>query len=273
MNSDKSVCPGAIQQVLTRMGEAQAWGEITPEGGLAIFTARNKFASPVFMAAPETLRAMMAAELLTAHPGQGSLRILSPLGRARLRRAAVNDAPFRAQHQRVRELAEKDTQGRLKTVRVNDFESPLGWLIQRKDRKGKPMISMDQFAAGEKLRRDFTLANLSPRLTAAWDSPVAGARRSGPADPGHLSDTVLAAKTRLRAALAVLGPGLESVALLVCCHLTGLEETERQLGWPARSGKVVLGIALDRLAAHYGINLGGTPKTRSRVFQAESVKE
>lgn len=264
--SRKSESPVTPEQVLVRLGEDQAWGEITPEGGLAVFTARNRFASPVLLAPPEILREMLAQEWLLTHPGQDSRRVISPLGRARLRRTQAQDAPYRAQHHMLQERVEQDSQGRRETVRVNAFESPLGWLIQRKDRKGKPMISLEQFAAGEKLRRDFTLANLTPRLTAAWDSPVAGAKRGGPVEPGHLSDTVLAAKSRLRAALALLGDGLEGIALLVCCHLTGLEDAERQLGWPARSGKVVLGIALDRLAAHYGIHTGGAPKARPRVF-------
>jgi hypothetical protein len=268
-HNDKSVYSHAVKQVLARMGEARAWGEVTPDGSLAVFTPRNRSAAPVCRAAPDILREMMAEELLITHPGKTSLRLISPLGRARLRRAQAQDAPFRAQHQSLRERVETDALGRRKTVRVNSFESPLGSLIQRRDRKGKPLISLEQFAAGEKFRRDFTLANLTPRLTGAWDSPVAGAKRGGAADAGNLSETVLAAKSRLSAALAVLGPGLEGIALLVCCHLSGLEDAERQLGWPARSGKVVLGIALDRLAAHYGITPGCAAKTRRRVFEPD----
>jgi len=46
---------------------------------------------------------------------------------------------------------------------------------------------------------------------------------------------------------------LEDIALKVCCYLNGLEKAEKRLGWSARSGKVVLRIALQRLANHYGI--------------------
>jgi hypothetical protein len=53
------------------------------------------------------------------------------------------------------------------------------------------------------------------------------------------------------AALRDLGPGLGDTALRVCCYLEGLEATEKRMGWSARSGKIVLRIALQRLARHY----------------------
>jgi hypothetical protein len=37
----------------------------------------------------------------------------------------------------------------------------------------------------------------------------------------------------------------------VVCAGEGLPIAERALGWPARAGRLVLGIALDRLADHY----------------------
>ena len=62
----------------------------------------------------------------------------------------------------------------------------------------------------------------------------------------------MAARDRVSAALAVVGPGLADAVLRVCCFLEGLEACERRMGWSARSGKVVLKIALQRLAVHYG---------------------
>ena len=52
-------------------------------------------------------------------------------------------------------------------------------------------------------------------------------------------------------ALRDLGPGLGDVALRCCCFLEGLEVAEKRMGWAARSGKIVLRIALMRLRRHY----------------------
>ena len=51
--------------------------------------------------------------------------------------------------------------------------------------------------------------------------------------------------------VAAVGPGLADVLWRVVCAGEGLPVAERALGWPARAGRVVLTLALDRLAAHY----------------------
>ena len=135
-------------------------------------------------------------------------------------------------------------------VDINKGESPLGWLRHRKGRDGKPLLSGRQFEAGERLRRDFTFGLMMPRMTADWASPVRHGAAT-PRDPGDLTLQALAARERVAQALKAVGPGLSDILIGVCCHLQGLEEAERNLGWPKRAGKLVLQIALEHLAGYY----------------------
>ncbi|MFN0218064.1 MAG: DUF6456 domain-containing protein [Hyphomicrobium sp.] len=138
---------------------------------------------------------------------------------------------------------------------VNAAESPLGWLARRKDRDGRALISEDEFNAGERLRADFWFAHMTPSVTANWSLLLSGGggRRGAPDLGPDVQDDVLAARERVRRALAAAGPDLAGILIDVCCHLNGLEAAEANGGWPKRSGKVVLVIALRQLARHYGI--------------------
>jgi hypothetical protein len=129
-------------------------------------------------------------------------------------------------------------------------ESPLNGLARRRDKDGKPFLSSDLVRAGERLREDFELAQMGPRVTQDWDSFLtAGTDR--PRATGMSGNSPAAADARVKAALADLGPGLADIALRCCCFLEGMETTEKHMGWSARSGKIVLRIALQRLRVHY----------------------
>uniref|UniRef100_Q07QG7 DUF6456 domain-containing protein n=1 Tax=Rhodopseudomonas palustris (strain BisA53) TaxID=316055 RepID=Q07QG7_RHOP5 len=177
---------------------------------------------------------------------------------------------FRANHLRLSMQDIVTAAGRARVI-VDDGESPLAWLARRKGRDGQTMISPTQFIAGERLRADFTRAQMTPRVTSNWEAPTG--RRRGAADSGNIADVVIAARQTVRAALDACGPEFAGLLLDVCCFLHGLEEVERSRGWPSRSAKIVLQLALDRLARHYGLadHAVGNADARLRSWLAEDA--
>ena len=134
---------------------------------------------------------------------------------------------------------------RTRSVTVNLAESPLGWLFARGH------LVRRQFDAGEQLRRDWERAELAPGVTMRWDlAPSAGRSGHGAPDPRAAQ---IDAKRRFEAAVASAGPGLADILWRIVCAGEGMRDAETALGWPARAGKVVLCLALDRVADYYRI--------------------
>jgi hypothetical protein len=159
-------------------------------------------------------------------------------------------SPFLTQHMDLAEQVVEMPDGASERLRVNLAESPLGALARKRGADGKPFLAPELVAAGERLRLEFERAQMGPRVGQNWDRFLTAGDRGafGPSDPVGGPE---AARTGVSEALRALGPGLGDVALRVCCFLEGLEVAEKRLGWSARSGKVVLRIALQRLADHY----------------------
>ena len=120
--------------------------------------------------------------------------LLAEAGRAFLVRSFGGEDRFAEQH---REMTAREEGGR--ALRVNLAESPLARL------KGRGLIDGTQFAAGERLRRDYTLAQLSPRMGVDLSRPVVSGSRGAGADT--LSDIAVAARQRFSRAMAAAGPG------------------------------------------------------------------
>lgn len=129
-----------------------------------------------------------------------------------------------------------------RSVTVNLAESPLTWLHARGH------LGDRQLDAGERLRADWERAQLAPSVTMRWDPVRVRGSGDGSFSPGERQ---LAAKARFDAAVAAAGPGLADVLWRVACAGESLPDAEKALAWPARSGKLVLRLALDRVADFY----------------------
>ena len=128
------------------------------------------------------------------------------------------------------------------SVTVNLAESPLCWL------RSRALVDPRQFEAGGRLRADYEMAALGPRVTMQWAARVDGGAAG--LDPTLAQ---IAAKRRFDAATDAVGRGLCDVLWRVVCAGEGLPVAEKALGWPQRAGRIVLTLALDRLGDHYGL--------------------
>jgi hypothetical protein len=198
--------------------------------------------------------------------GRVSTYEITGAGRAALKRMTGEDdrrrqglgeaaAPFADQHRHwdEREVVED---GGSQRIRYNVAESPVALLGRRLDRDGKPFLQPELVDAAERLREDFELAQMGPRVAQNWDRFLTAGDRGGFQPDSGLAEGPSSARARVAAALRDLGPGLGDVALRCCCFLEGLEVAEKRLGWAARSGKIVLRIALMRLRRHYDETYG-----------------
>lgn len=139
-------------------------------------------------------------------------------------------------------------------VRYNS-NSPLDMLSRRRGKDGKPFISMRQHKAGQMLYIDFREACL-PKGTPAtldWDSIGMRVDKSQSNTIPYAWFSNGTANT-FEKVMRHLGEGLADVALHAICYERGLEDVEKALDWSARSGKIVLRIALERVAEFYESN-------------------
>lgn len=226
--------PGAVLAVARDMDRAVVVGVATDAAD-----------PPTFRVDRETAQAMaLKSWIVCPDPGGRVARyFITQVGREALRSLTA------AEENRAQGLGSDLTIGpdgapHPSNTRYLVTETPLSGLARRRDKSGNLFLDRALVAAGERMREDFEVADLGPAIKADWKRVLTQKKPGTP--PG-----VIKARERLLAALEELGPGLGDVALRCCCLLEGLEVTEQQLGWSARSGKIVLRIALQRLIQHY----------------------
>lgn len=264
----RTVLAKEAKRLLACLAQPDAWAFIDPtdESGLIL----RKKSAAVSVSAGRFSR--LHAEALVGHDlarWEKASRValqITEAGRAYLRRdgtQAGGDAFFE-QHRETASIGIATEDG-TKRVRIDLDESPLDWLRRRKGRDGQRLIGTAAYAAGERLRADLMQAGLLPSVTARWDAmPTA----TGPGSPSDATDRMVAARQRVRNAFDAIGGDLSDLLLDLCGFLKGLELIERERHWPPRSAKVVVRLALTRLADHYGIETSARGPAASRGIRA-----
>lgn len=174
-------------------------------------------------------------------------------------------------HQRPDGLAERSQMALLQSD--SDY-GPLLKLYNRQRNMAQKYLTIEHLQAGQKLFTEFTKANLQPKVTMDWDKlnsvpqPHYTGNALGAGQMGF-SEAIYAARKRLYESLAYVGHEYAAILVEICLFGNGLEATERAMNWPARSGKLLLTMALDRLADYYGISLK-RPRSNKYLSWAKS---
>jgi Domain of unknown function (DUF6456) len=265
----------SVRFVLAALTRHGAYLQVSRDDA-ALYSGRNGFAAPLANLEMSAFRSLVSADWIELN-GQGQW-LLAKAGRDAVRRARSGAANERLEIPNDEAMVHTSAHAAVRASKpqfmpATDPESPLDWLHRRRDKQGRPLLSNHAFDAGERLRADFWFAAMTPRITVNWN-PVSSDRSAqrSPAGEGlDMSDNVVAAKQRVRQALAAVGPELSGILIDVCCHEKGIEDSEREVGWPVRSGRIVLQLALERLARHYGLAPPGqaetwTPEGRIRAW-------
>ena len=232
-------------------GGASAGRTDLREGFVAVSAPKNGVSAILASTPIAAGDELVARDLAVWTDGPHGKRLaLLPEGRAFARRHAAADAdPFAAQHRSV--VVRSVAQGGA-PVMIDERESPLAWLARRKGRDGAAFLSVAQIEAGQRFSHDVIAAQLLPRITSDWS----GMASSGARGPQNLnvSDLAITARRRLDRAAGAIGPELYGLLVDICGFQKALELVERERLWPSRAAKLVLRVALDRLAAHYGLS-------------------
>ncbi len=263
------------RRILRRLAESKAFLAVAPEAELAVVfreTVPGGRPRQTATVEREVARSFALRDWIGCiRKGKVACYEITAAGRAALERLLAQDViakrasagfaeaqtPFKMQHQEeaLRHVMRADSPV-VEEVRVNVAESPLAWLARRSSH-GEAFLGPRELEAGERLREDFERAEMGARTTQNWERFLTAGVQGGGGARGP-AEGPADARARFAAAMKALGPGLSDIAYRCCCFLEGLEAAEKRLGWSKRSGKVVLRIALQRLADHYGL-FGGTP--------------
>jgi hypothetical protein len=230
------------------VGEARLCPVPDGSGAYAVFPRGDLRRRPTARLTADEVRTALAEGWLNGCDASGYRLAYAPADLADRRGGA-----FQRPHQQIRERVIAEAPGTVTRHDCNMATSPLARWARPRGGAEHGWLSAAEFEAGERLRDDFHRSTLSERVTSDWSGYLAPGSGGSGRSPEAAPASALAAKTRVQEALAAVGPGFDRVLSSVCLRECGLEDMERDESWPRRSGKVVLKLALQRLARFYGL--------------------
>ncbi len=240
----------AVSRALLRLASPGAvLAPVRAGEGFGVFPKGDRRCRPVARLARGEVRALSAdGALQELEPG---VFALSDAGDARVRReAAERGEEFLAQHAPVVTRNVVDRDGDLRNVRGLETHAVLRRLAALQDQSGAHWLSGAELDVAARLRSDWELSQVGLVRGSDWAAPP---QSGGARGPGNAVENAMIrhadARKRVAEALEALAPPLRRVVERVCLHEDGLEALERAEGWPARSGKLALKMALAQLAA------------------------
>jgi len=228
--------PGAV---LAPVGNGRSYG---------VFSGGDRRRRPTACLASDKVRTLAASGAILA-AADGAYE-LTAAGRARVRRAEAADGEqFLAQHRPMLSRSVVEADGDVVIARGFDPNAALRRLAALRDQNGAAWLSPRELAAAARLRSDWERGQAGLVRGSDWS---AGPQSRSARGPGNAVESAMIhcceARARATDALEALAAPLRRVVERVCLHDEGLEALERGEGWPARSGKLALKLALAQLA-------------------------
>jgi len=218
--------------------------------GFGLFLDHDRRKRPLVVLSETHTKTLLADGTIAEAIGGGVYK-LTPAGAARVRRSQAEPGEaFAAQHAPMVPRPIVDQDGDIRIARGLDPLGALRRLTQLRDANGAPWFGADEMAAASRIRSDWEAGQAGLTRGVDWtDAPRSGERR-GP-DNGRESAMArgLDARARLDRALGRLAPPLRRAVTALCLDDCGFETFERREGWPIRSAKVALKLALSQLAS------------------------
>lgn len=236
----------AIERALERLSAHESvLAPVRAGDQYGVFPRGDRRRRPAARIDAASVRALEADGVIT-RAGQDAFT-LTNAGAAKMRRV---DGDFIAQHAPIVERDVVDPQGgmrRVRALRSGDVARRLQKIVGV---NGAPWFDAAELQAAARLRADWELGEVGLVRGSDWSAPPLGGVARGPGNAQEMAvGRQCDARARLADALAALTPPARRVVERVCFHEQGLEEIERLEGWPPRSAKLALKLALAQVAA------------------------